>query len=164
MDGTKEQQKDFRNPILKKSTDYLRYNLYKKTKNYYDGLELNKSSKHYAYDLSSFVFGEGECVDKEAINNSIVNIILTLSGEYLFEPSIGSRLLLYMFDGMTLGVGETILDSLIESIKNTETRIIILEKECTMEIFPDINTLDIKIVYVIKESGEVSSFEKRISI
>ena len=63
---------------------------------------------------------------------------------------------------LTEGLGEKILDDIIDSIKRWEDRIVVDENKCVMEILNDENSIIITIPYRIVRTGQIDVFKKKI--
>jgi len=142
-----------------RNNEYLRYNIHKKDENFKTHVLVNNG--HYAYDLSPSVYSLGELVDAKAINNSIMNILLTKRGELIFEPSIGSSIMSYLFENY----GDTqyasdFLDKILSEIRQIETRIVISKEMCSLAISAKDHSLELKIVYVVKNTGKMGVFDE----
>lgn len=120
-------------------------------------------TKSWAYDISKDVISTGEVFDVDVIDQSIENIIATMLGERLFFPNFGSNIYGMLFETVNVSNGEKLLDHIIESIKNIEDRITISPNECTLQILPDTNSVNIVLKYKINETNEYTTFERRIS-
>ena len=107
------------------------------------GINAQKPEDSFAYDLSKNIISKGEIFDKDAINQSIENILSTLFGERVFRPFFGSRLPATLFEIVTAEEAEKLLDDLIDSIAIFEDRIEIFSEEAEINLRPDQNTLDI---------------------
>jgi phage baseplate assembly protein W len=151
-------------PRIPVPTEYLRNNLYKKDASYYNGLRLNEDQKPFAYDLNVNLFAIGESRNEEAINTSIINILLSRFGEYLFEPRIGSSLGATIFERIDANNGEDLLDTVLSEIENIEKRIILQRANAKMSVYSDQNSMTLYIPYVVKETGKAFDFNKKISI
>lgn len=122
-------------------------------------------SDPFAYDLAKDILTKGEAFDEEAINLSINNILSTIFTERLFKPSFGSSLQLMLFET----IAETqqlqhILNSIIASLKQWETRIFILEDQCIADFDPENHLLSLQIPYIINKSGILNSYESNIRV
>jgi len=101
-------------------------------------------------------------MSNDVISQSIELIIGTMFGERLFNSRFGTRVFQTLFDGIDKSKGEEILTSCIESIKEFEDRVIIDEARCKLLIYPDENSVVIKLPYIITRSGQESVWEKKI--
>lgn len=127
-------------------------------------LTIKQNSQNWAYDLDVNVLDNGEIQDVNVINRSIEAILSTSHGERLFNPAFGSDLSLRLFDGMTQGRCENILDTAINDIKTWEDRISIIENQAKIIVNLDNNSIILIIPYVIKRSGYSSIFKKKILV
>jgi phage baseplate assembly protein W len=123
----------------------------------------NKSvTDTYAYDLSKNILSEVEVTNDKAISLSIENILLTMFGERVFLYSFGSVLQYTLFDAITESDAITIFESIMDSIELWEGRIILDRQNAKLDLFLDNNTMLLQIPYVIRNSGIVSNFKKKV--
>jgi phage baseplate assembly protein W len=120
------------------------------------------STISYAIDISVNPFTKGVITDKDAIAQSLEMIILTLYRERVFNASIGSVVGVTPFNRLNESSGEAFLDDLLETIANQENRISLLSNSCGLTIMNNGLAIIIKIVYMIKASGLLSIFEKKV--
>lgn len=122
-------------------------------------------SDPFAYDLAKDILSKGEAFNEEAINLSINNILSTIFTERLFKPSFGSSLQLLLFESIaTTQQLQHILNSIIASLKQWETRIYVLEEECIADFDPDTHMLSLSIPYIINKSGILNSYDTNIRV
>lgn len=114
----------------------------------------------FAYDISSQVIEKGQNFNEETIEQSITNIISTRKGERLFLPRYGSILPTLLFENINTSNGGYILDTIIDDILLWEDRIDINRERSTMIIRPDENTVEISILYIIKSTLEVLTYDR----
>lgn len=117
----------------------------------------------WAYDISKNVLSKGEVWDVDAINQSIEMILGTNYYERPFN-SIGSDLGRFLFESISSQTGEELLNSIINSIRQWEDRIIILDAEARMIIDSNNNTVYLTIPYIIKRNNIKSEFDKKIKL
>jgi len=115
-------------------------------------------AKDISYDLIKY----GEIQNEDAINQSIESILGTRKGERLFNLNFGSDFTLRIFDNMDPSFLERLLDDTADSIELWEDRVAIMRDSMQMLVDPDMNTATIVIPYVIKASGKVSEFKKKV--
>lgn len=120
------------------------------------------SINDYALDLSKKSLTICEVYDKDVINQSIENILMTGTYERVLEPSYGSFLSSVVFERLDNSTAELLLDNIIELIIANENRISIKTNLCKMSISKTLNMLSLTIVYVIKADGTQAEFNKRI--
>lgn len=118
----------------------------------------------WAYDISKKPISKGEVWDTDVINQSIENILSTGFGERVFNPTFGSNLQNFLFNGITEENGEQILDSVIESVKRWEDRIIVLENDARLIVNPNTNEIRLYFPYRLRDRNIVSEFDKKIII
>lgn len=119
-------------------------------------------TENWAYDLHKNVKTRGELWDDDVVKQSIEMIVATMLGERLFNHRFGSRVFASLFEGMTPGLGEEILDSVIDAIKTWEDRAIVIESEAELIVYQDDNSIVLKIPYQILRSGKSGVWEKKI--
>jgi phage baseplate assembly protein W len=122
----------------------------------------NPNTQHWAYDISKNVITKGEIHDKDVINQSVEAVILTMFHERVFNHTVGSVAGTTPFTILNETSGEAFLDSVIESIKKWEDRIVVLSQQATLKILNDQSACIIGIPYVIKASGVPSKYEKKL--
>ena len=120
------------------------------------------TSIHWAYDISKNVISKGEIYDKDVINQSVEGIIMTMFHERIFFHQFGCVAGTTCFTTLTDVSGETFLDSIIESIKTWEDRIIVLSQQATLQLMNDQGAAIIGIPYIIKATGVASKYEKKL--
>lgn len=116
---------------------------------------------NYALDISKKVLSVGDLVDKDVINQSIENILMTGVGERVFED-FGSLLSTVVFERLDASSAENLLDSIINTILEYEKRISIQSDLCSINISRAQHSLTLKIVYYINVDGSSSEFNKKI--
>lgn len=144
------------------TTEYLRNNLFKKDVDFYSGLKI--PTQPWAYDLDYNFFTAGDALNEQAINMSILNIILSIKGEYLFEPAIGSALGFALFENITTTKGEEVLDEIIASVEAVDARVSFVQSECRMTIDPDNHSVSLDLPYIVRNLRRMGTFSKTISI
>ena len=85
--------------------------------------------------------------NENAIARSIRNIVFTLPGEKYFNPNFGSKISKVLFENIDDITASVIVDEIIESIRNYEPRVKLLD----VQAFPnfDNNQFDVNITYEI---------------
>jgi phage baseplate assembly protein W len=122
-------------------------------------------SDPFAYDLAKDILTKGEAYNEEAINLSINNILSTIFTERLFKSEFGSSLQLMLFESITTTQQlQYILNSIISSLKQWETRIWVIEDECIADFDPEQHLLYLKIPYIINKAGIVNTYESNIRV
>ena len=145
------------------NNEYLRLNLFKKDVEFFEGL--SETNEKYAYDLDHDIFSVGEVTDAEAVSISIQNIISTIYGQLVFEPTIGSETGLTTFSNFTEQDASTFFDNLVKAIETIETRCIIIREDSTVDIYKNENSMDIKLTFqVIGDGGDIGTLERQITI
>jgi len=117
---------------------------------------------NFAYDIARDVIRRGELKDVDVINQSIEMILSTNYGDRLFNPNFGSILANYMFENLNEQTGERLLDDIIREILKWEDRIQIIDRDVSLILEPEENSLILKIPYIIKRNQLKSTFEKKI--
>ena len=82
-----------------------------------------------------------------AIARSVRNIVMTVPGEKVFNPTFGSRISESLFENIDDITATVIIDEIRESIDNYEPRVDLLD----VQAFPDYdnNSFDVTIIYEI---------------
>lgn len=116
-----------------------------------------------AYDISKDIITVGEVTNRDAIEQSIEDILGTSYGERPFMPTYGSILPLQTFESFTGNYGEQVLDSLLDSIELWEDRIVLSRDKSFVEYNVDANSINLGIVYTMKKTGITTSFNRNIT-
>jgi len=143
------------------NNEYIRLNRFKREDRYWIQEVPEKSvpvKSNFAYDLSLNPT-KGEIVDYQAINASILMIILSNFGEHPFRPNLGSSAQNMPFESFQLNQN---YDGLAGEIERIETRIKVLD--ITVEADPDNHSLKLNIPYMVLNTGEVAEFDQRLSM
>ena len=89
--------------------------------------------------------------DASAIKQAISNLLLTNTGERLFQPKYGSNIRSYLFEPLDYGTAMAIEKSVRNSIDRFEPRVVVLEIECIPNY--DENGFDVEMTYEIRGSN-----------
>lgn len=86
--------------------------------------------------------------DKNAITQSIINLLLTQQGERAFQPRLGSSIYRTLFEPLDFGTAALIRGEVYGVLERYEPRILIVK----LVVVPnfDSNGYDIELVYAIK--------------
>lgn len=119
---------------------------------------------NFALDISKQPFSKVQVVDKDAISQSMEAIIMTSKRERVFNPNFGSTLTANIFKLMTEKKGEEILDYITSLLRRYESRIIIYDEMCTIDIDSDRHILTLNIAYSIKpvSSSQILYFKRKM--
>lgn len=117
----------------------------------------------WAYDTPIKLMNSPEILNEDVINQSIEMILATPRGSRLFNINFGSNFSLHIFDNMSIGGIEYIMEEAIDDIERWEDRITILRKEVKVNANIDTHTITLTIPYVIKRRGVKGEFSKIIS-
>ena len=115
-----------------------------------------------AYDISKSTETVAELWDNDAIQQSIELILTTNYGERLFNPLFGCPLASYNFQMLDTNTGNNLLDVITGCIRAWETRIVILDQELSMYIDYNDSSFTITIPYIIKKTGAISAYVRKI--
>ena len=150
--------------------EYIRLNRYKYPKEQwvFDTKKMELESRvavkpHYAYDLSHNVESKGEVFDEKAINESITLLLLTMKGELIFRPNVGTSLPMVPFENMTSEHNNSIIENVLNEIEAIEQRITFIRPDCRVNVYPDENSIDMILKYIILENGLVGKYQQKIS-
>lgn len=113
-------------------------------------------------DFSSKNDGSLDSYDSEAINNSILNILLTRKGTIPFNYNFGAGISSFVFETMDTSVLSSYLNKVLDEVEAYETRIIIDRKSVEVDIKSSDQTVDIFIPYSINMTGVGGEFYKRL--
>lgn len=113
-------------------------------------------------DLSSKNDGSLECYNEDAINASILNILLTNPGTIPFNIGFGAGLNVGIFENDSTYISEVISNAL-DIVAKYEQRITINKASVEVTAYSDGSTLDLYIPYVINSTGRSEYFYKRLA-
>ena len=85
--------------------------------------------------------------DSDAVNQSVINILLTNKGERLYDAAYGSNVRRYLFEPLDYGVAGSIKSEIRESLSRYEPRVRITQLECEPDF--DTNGFDVRLEYKI---------------
>ena len=94
------------------------------------------------------------------IKQSVMNILLTMKGERLFNLKFGTNIFAYLFENVVSI--PSIKNEIVSSIKRYEHRIRLSSDD--IEIFPnpDQHYIEINLVYYIKASQEIGQLKEKL--
>lgn len=95
--------------------------------------------------------------DENAINQALLSLFNTLRGERMFNRSYGSGIPFLLFEPFDQLTANTIIEDIQDSVAIWEPRIAIQDLDMDMDF--DKSTYTITMVYEIKSTTEVGSFE-----
>ena len=113
-------------------------------------------------DISSKNDGSLECYNEDAINASILNILLTNPGTIPFNIGFGAGLNSGIFENDPSYISETINNAL-DIVSKYEQRITIIKAQVEVTAYSDGSTLDLYIPYVVNSTGSSEYFYKRLA-
>lgn len=113
-------------------------------------------------DISSKNDGSLECYNEDAINASILNILLTNPGTIPFNIGFGAGLNSSIFENDPSHISETINNAL-DIVSKYEQRITIIKAQVEVTAYSDGSTLDLYIPYVVNSTGSSEYFYKRLA-
>lgn len=113
-------------------------------------------------DISSKNDGSLECYNEDAINASILNILLTNPGTIPFNIGFGAGLNSGIFENDPSRISETINNAL-DIVSKYEQRITIIKAQVEVTAYSDGSTLDLYIPYVVNSTGSSEYFYKRLA-
>ena len=128
------------------------------------GATQKQYSEKYAQDISKNLISDGYVYNEQAINNSLENILLTLTGERIFNVGFGSILPAQTFSQVSFSQAETLLTELVNVIGFWENRINVVESEIEMIIDKHKNSVILVIPYVISRNGMTGTFSRKINL
>lgn len=85
--------------------------------------------------------------NEDAVKKSVQNLVRTNIGERFFNNLLGSKVHSYLFDLTDSGLEIILSEEIKTLLKNFETRIKV--KNVEVEVLPEYNELNVKIVYDI---------------
>ena len=113
-------------------------------------------------DISSKNDGSLECYNEDAINASILNILLTNPGTIPFNIGFGAGLNSGIFENDSSHISETINNAL-DIVSKYEQRITMNKAQVEVTAYSDGSTLDLYIPYVVNSTGSSEYFYKRLA-
>lgn len=113
-------------------------------------------------DISSKNDGSLECYNEDAINASILNILLTNPGTIPFNIGFGAGLNSGIFENDPSRISETINNAL-DIVSKYEQRITMIKAQVEVTAYSDGSTLDLYIPYVVNSTGSSEYFYKRLA-
>ena len=114
-------------------------------------------------DLSSKKDGSLDSYDSDAINASILNIMLTIPGTIPFNYEFGAGLGLFIFEIGDQSEAKRFFGSVIEKVSVFEKRVTIDTTSVIIDIYSENQSVDIYIPYIINDTGIPGEFYKRLS-
>lgn len=114
-------------------------------------------------DLSSKKDGSLDSYDSDAINASILNIMLTIPGTIPFNYEFGAGLGLFIFEIGDQSEAKRFFGSVIEKVSVFEKRVTIDTTSVIIDIYSENQTVEVYIPYIINDTGIPGEFYKRLS-
>ena len=114
-------------------------------------------------DLSSKKDGSLDSYDSDAINASILNIMLTIPGTIPFNYEFGAGLGLFIFEIGDQSEAKRFFGSVIEKVSVFEKRVTIDTTSVVIDIYSENQTVEVYIPYIINDTGIPGEFYKRLS-
>ena len=114
-------------------------------------------------DMSSKKDGSLDSYDSDAINASILNIILTIPGTIPFNYEFGAGLGLFIFEIGDQSEAKRFFGSVIEKVSVFEKRVTIDTTSVVIDIYSENQTVEVYIPYIINDTGIPGEFYKRLS-
>ncbi len=124
--------------------------------------KVKKYADEWAFDMEIKALKSDGITDVDVINQSIEMILATPITSRLFNLSFGSNFSMRIFDNMTVGSLQAILEDSLEAIKRWEDRIEVITGSVVLNAYPDSNTVKLVIPYIIKERRIMGEFSKVI--
>lgn len=114
-------------------------------------------------DLSSKRDGSLDCYDSDAINASILNIMLTDPGTVPFNYEFGAGVGLFIFEIGDRSEAERFFSTVLDKVSTYEKRMTIDRQSIEIQIDNNNQSVDIYIPYIINDTGIPGEFYKRLS-
>ena len=114
-------------------------------------------------DMSSKKDGSLDSYDSDAINASILNIMLTIPGTIPFNYEFGAGLGLFIFEIGDQSEAKRFFGSVIEKVSVFEKRVTIDTTSVIVDIYSENQTVEVYIPYIINDTGIPGEFYKRLS-
>ena len=114
-------------------------------------------------DMSSKKDGSLDSYDSDAINASILNIMLTIPGTIPFNYEFGAGLGLFIFEIGDQSEAKRFFGSVIEKVSVFEKRVTIDTTSVVIDIYSENQTVEVYIPYIINDTGIPGEFYKRLS-
>jgi len=100
--------------------------------------------------------------DERQIAQSILNVLLTLKSERLFNVEFGTNIYRYLFQPENSYIVSAIEKEARDSILAVENRILIHNGDVVARVNQDEHYIDMKIKYKIKNTSEFGYWEQRL--
>ena len=91
-------------------------------------------------------------VNRDAVKQSVKNLILTDFGERLFDADIGCSIRGYLFDPFTAYLQDQIKEAVFNTIRNYEPRANVID--CLVEDRIDLNAISITVAFEVNNDAE----------
>ena len=114
-------------------------------------------------DISSKKDGSLDSYDSDAINASILNIMLTIPGTIPFNYQFGAGVGLFIFEIGDQSEIKRFFGSVLDTVSSFEKRITIDKQSVEITFDTKNQTVDIFIPYIINDTGIPGEFYKRLS-
>lgn len=99
--------------------------------------------------------------DAKSINECLGILLRTRPGELLGDPEYGCNLITRIFQYNGIIVDTLIVEDILEAVDKYEPRITMSDSD--IKIVKDIDKINIYIQYLIKESGEVNTYNLEVT-
>jgi phage baseplate assembly protein W len=99
-------------------------------------------------------------IDAAAVKQSVKNIVMTNHYEKPFDMFFGGNVQRYLFELAEDDDSSRVEDMVIRAIQNREPRALV--REVYADLSPDSNSLNVRIVFQVVNTGEVVSFQTDI--
>lgn len=117
---------------------------------------------NWATDISLRSSSEGVVSDSDVISQSILNILLTLQGERLFNLDFGTNIFAHLFENTNQT--EPVKQKIVYALNRFEPRIDVKHKDITVTIDADAHSISIDLIYYIKLTREVNRWNETLYV
>lgn len=108
------------------------------------------SDLNLLFNINPFTRDITKRIDEEAIKASVRNLIQTRNFERPFHPEIGCQINALLFENITPVINQIINKTIFDVIEKFEPRVVV--QDVLTQETPDLNTLDITIIFRIINS------------
>ena len=99
--------------------------------------------------------------ENKSINECLGILLRTRPGELLGDPEYGCNLITRIFQYNGVIVDTLIIEDILEAVDKYEPRVIITDSD--IKIIKNVDSINIYIQYIIKETGEVNSYNLEVT-
>ena len=127
-----------------------------------EGLDFNNRMRkeNHSIDVSLDTKLQGQISDRDVIKQSIMNLLLTATGERLFNLDFGSNIFAYLFS--TASNFSTVPMEIVTLIKKYEKRVHLSVQDVIVDFNTDEYWVNIDITYYILSTKEIDNISQKL--